>query len=317
MQILNFSCKNQILTTECPGRLVVAESRKHVYAQFELDSEWDGLNVTAIFAHDFGPKPYAVQLTAEPVEIPPEVLVEGRLRVSLEGLGNGGEKRLPTAYMTKPIVVHRAGALVGLTPEEATPELWEQVLALMGGLSNLDTDDKSSLVAAINEVLARVGTGGGGVSKEELTAAVNAALKQAKETGEFDGAPGPQGPQGEKGDTGATGPQGPQGEKGDTGATGPQGPQGEKGDTGSTGPQGPKGEKGDTGATGPQGPKGDTGPAGSDATVTTDSIKSALGYTPADAEALSSLSAEIGDIGAALDGIIALQNSYINGGASA
>lgn len=125
-----------------------------------------------------------------------------------------------------------------------------------------------------------------------------------------DGAPGIQGPAGPKGDTGPEGPQGKQGpqgiagpagpkgdpgekgKKGDTGATGEVGPQGPKGDTGPAGPQGekgdtgpagptgatgPKGEKGATGATGPQGPKGDPG---SDATVTADSIKTALGYTP-------------------------------------
>lgn len=168
MQILNFSCKNQILTAECPGRLVVAESRKHVYAQFELDSEWNGLSVTAIFTNDFGSKSYARPLTTGPVEIPPEALVEGRLRVSLEGLGKGGEYRLPTAYMDKPLAVHRAGALIGLTVEEATPELWEQVLAIIGPLSDLDTFDKSSLVAAINEVYRTGGggTGGGGLPFE-------------------------------------------------------------------------------------------------------------------------------------------------------
>ena len=164
MQILNFSCKNQILTAECPGRLVVAESRKHVYAQFELDSEWNGLSVTAIFTNDFGSKSYARPLTTEPVEIPPEALVEGRLRVSLEGLGSGGEKRLPTAYMGKPLIVHRAGALIGLQPEEATPELWEQILTIIGPLSDLETLDKSSIVAAVNEVYRTGGggTGGGG-----------------------------------------------------------------------------------------------------------------------------------------------------------
>lgn len=80
--------------------------------------------------------------------------------------------------------------------------------------------------------------GGGGVTPEELQAAVEAALEEAKASGDFDG---PQGP------VGATGPQGPAGE---TGATGPQGPVGE------TGPQGPAGE---TGATGPQGPAGADG----------------------------------------------------------
>ena len=62
----------------------------------------------------------------------------------------------------------------------------------------------------------------GAISQDDLQAATNEALAQAKASGEFDG---PQGPAGPKGDTGDTGPAGP---KGDTGATGP------KGDTGAT-----------------------------------------------------------------------------------
>ena len=91
---------------------------------------------------------------------------------------------------------------------------------------------------------------------DSITPSVEAALIDAKESGDFTG---PQGPKGDKGDTGNAGPQGP---KGDTGDTGPQGPQGAKGDTGETGAQGPKGDTGDTGPTGPQGPKGDTGDPG-------------------------------------------------------
>ncbi len=100
------------------------------------------------------------------------------------------------------------------------------------------------------------------------------------------GPQGPQGIQGERGFTGDTGPQGPQGIKGDTGSTGPAGatgPQGPKGDTGATGPQGPKGDTGDQGPAGPQGPQGIQGPAGaagSDASVTSANITTALGYTP-------------------------------------
>lgn len=137
------------------------------------------------------------------------------------------------------------------------------------------------------------------IQKEQLLEAVNTALAQAKESGEFDGE---QGPQGEQGPVGPIGPQGPQGEKGDKGdtftysdftpeqleaLTGPQGPkgdtgdtgpQGPKGDTGNTGPQGPEGSrgpqgiqgpKGETGATGPQGPAGAKGPAGKDGTSVT------------------------------------------------
>ena len=62
--------------------------------------------------------------------------------------------------------------------------------------------------------------------KEELPEAINSALSQAKESGEFDGPQGEQGPKGDKGDTGPQGEQGPKGDKGDTG------PQGDKGDTG-------------------------------------------------------------------------------------
>jgi len=124
--------------------------------------------------------------------------------------------------------------------------------------------------------------------------AVEAALEEAKASGEFNGPqgvqgpkgdPGEPGPQGEKGEKGDVGPQGPQGPEGKTGATGPQGPkgdigatgsQGPKGDTGETGPRGPKGDagadglrgpKGDTGETGPQGPRGDKGEKGDTGSV--------------------------------------------------
>ncbi len=68
------------------------------------------------------------------------------------------------------------------------------------------------------------------LDKTSLPMAINAALAQAKASGEFDGA------KGEKGDKGETGPAGPQGE------TGPAGPQGD------TGPAGPKGADGKDGA---------------------------------------------------------------------
>ncbi len=64
------------------------------------------------------------------------------------------------------------------------------------------------------------------LTSNDLQSATNAALAQAKASGEFDGDsgekgdPGPQGIQGPQGETGATGPQGP---KGETGATGPAG----------------------------------------------------------------------------------------------
>lgn len=76
---------------------------------------------------------------------------------------------------------------------------------------------------------------------------VEAALQEAKESGEFDGPQGPQGEQGIPGPQGEQGIQGEQGPKGETGATGPKGEQGAQGPQGEQGKQGPPGEEGEPG----------------------------------------------------------------------
>lgn len=157
-------------------------------------------------------------------------------------------------------------------------------------------------IAALNEGVTTVE----GIA-EAIPQTIDAALQEAKDSGEFDGPQGPQGEtgpqgpqgiQGPKGDTGATGPQGPQGlqgERGETGATGAQGPAGAKGDTGATGPQGPKG---DTGATGATGPHGETGPAGSPGVSPTISVTDITGghrVTITDADGAHSFDVMNGD----------------------
>lgn len=83
------------------------------------------------------------------------------------------------------------------------------------------------------------------------------------------------------------------------GKDGAKGDPGAKGDKGDPGEKGEKGDRGETGATGDKGDKGDKGDPGvpgtpgSDATVTTDNIAAALGYTPADEKTVSELSKEI------------------------
>lgn len=65
----------------------------------------------------------------------------------------------------------------------------------------------------------------GAISQDDLQAATNEALAQAKASGDFDGQQGPAGPQGEKGETGP---------KGDTGPAGPAGADGKDGANGHT-----------------------------------------------------------------------------------
>ena len=86
-----------------------------------------------------------------------------------------------------------------------------------------------------------------GAALTAIPETIDAALEEAKESGEFDGPAGPQGPKGDKGDTGSVGPAGPKGDTGSTGPAGPKGDTGAKGETGATGAQGPKGDKGDPG----------------------------------------------------------------------
>ncbi len=67
------------------------------------------------------------------------------------------------------------------------------------------------------------------VSDAELPQAIETALSQAKESGEFDGPQGPAGPEGPQGTQGPQGQQGPKGDPGEKGEPGPQGPKGEDG----------------------------------------------------------------------------------------
>ena len=82
-----------------------------------------------------------------------------------------------------------------------------------------------------------------------IKTAVENALEEAKNSGEFKG---DKGDKGDKGETGATGAQGEQGIQGIPGE------KGEKGDTGAPGKDGVKGDKGDKGDTGTNGKDGYT-----------------------------------------------------------
>lgn len=159
---LNYNIENQILTpVTCPGRIIVEKSRNFVYLGLTFDAEWDGLAVTVLFENDANPGCLVQVLwRGEPLAIPQEVLVTGQLRFGCVGVSEGGERRLTTRRMARGIPVFRCGGVLGEPPEEETP-LMEQILSALGSLDDLETKDKSSLVAAINEVLAKAGSGGG------------------------------------------------------------------------------------------------------------------------------------------------------------
>lgn len=186
-------------------------------------------------------------------------------------------------------------------PSEPAKTWFTEIQAEIGNLEDLETGDKSNLVAAINEVAQSGGGGTGGTSdhtklqnrdaedqhpmsaitgltnalagkqpagnylaQDDLQDATDKALAKAKASGEFDGTTGPQGPQGEQGPKGDPGEAGPQGIQGETGPQGERGEQGPKGDTGLQGPKGETGPQGIQGLKGDPGEKGDPGAAGQD-----------------------------------------------------
>lgn len=165
MQLLHFTVSEQTIYAKVPDRIIIEESRQFIFAEFALDEEWAALTVYALFENDrrWGP-PVKVLLTGGTIAVPPEVLVSGRLRVGLVGLGDGGAVRLTTKRMSTAIPVYQCGGTGGEDAEEMTPELWEQAIASIGPLGALETEDKSNLVAAINEARQIGGGGSGGTS---------------------------------------------------------------------------------------------------------------------------------------------------------
>ena len=201
-----------------------------------------------------------IALTDNTCTVPWEILRAGKY-IHIGVYGVNGDKRYPTIYTANGLRVFE-GALPANPSQPPSPTEYEQLLSMIGDTAALKTTDKSSLVAAINEIY-QAGGGGKSVTDAQVNEDGDLIITLSDGTtinaGHVVGADGAQGPEGPQGPPGAEGEQGPAGPKGDTGEQGPQGP---KGDTGAQGLQGPKGDQGEQGTQGPQGPKGDTGDTG-------------------------------------------------------
>lgn len=210
-------------------------------AAFEFDAAWDGYAKTAVFTDDMG-RSAEIALTDNTCTVPWEILRAGRyIHIGIYGVN--GDKRYPTIYTANGLRVFE-GALPANPSQPPSPTEYEQLLSMIGDTAALKTTDKSSLVAAINEIY-QAGGGGKSVTDAQVNGDGDLIITLSDGTtinaGHVVGADGAQGPEGPQGPPGAEGEQGPAGPKGDTGEQGPQGP---KGDTGDTGPQGPAGADG-------------------------------------------------------------------------
>lgn len=123
----------------------------------EFSADWEGLSRVAVFASSTTQISIALDSTNQ-CFIPWECLVTPNLNLRIGVYGMQGTTIvLPTIWASLGVI--RPGVTTGAEPSPPTPDAYQKVLAEIGNLEDLTTADKSSLVAAINEVHE---TGGGG-----------------------------------------------------------------------------------------------------------------------------------------------------------
>lgn len=148
IKTLSYAVTGQrIETTETA--MLVAGTVNIYTARFAFDEAWDGLQRTAVFAVDGITREQLLEDDA--CTVPWEVLVAGnRLRVGVYGTKADGT-RLPTIWTERRLYIN-PGAGPTQEASDPSPTLVEQLLGRIGDPANLKTEDKSSLVAAINEI---------------------------------------------------------------------------------------------------------------------------------------------------------------------
>lgn len=147
----------QSIDLTVPARLVAGTVGEYT-ARFAFDADWDGYQRTAVFSCNTVEREQL--LTDDACIVPWEVLIaNGYLHVGVYGAK--GDSRLPTVWTARRLFVN-PGAGPTQEASEPSPTLVEQLLAKIGNMDSLKTEDKSSLVAAINEVKETGGGGSGG-----------------------------------------------------------------------------------------------------------------------------------------------------------
>lgn len=131
---------------------------------FTFDDSWGGLVATAVFSGSGVTKSVPLLGATETV-VPWEVMAEPHtiLRIGTEGRLTDGTLVIPTTWATVGTIIPGANATDDLaTPPTPTP--FDRIISLIGNLDDLTTEAHESLVAAINEAMAK----GGEVDQEAV-----------------------------------------------------------------------------------------------------------------------------------------------------
>lgn len=140
---------------------------------FTFDELWDNLSRVAVFR--CGSEIRDVIGAQEAVKIPPEVLLpDGELFIGIEGRDKDGSMVIPTVWV-RAAYVYPGANVSGDTSTNPELPVWAQIMDMLGNLPELMTQDKSSLVAAVNEALR---SGGGNVDPDIIAQVVETYLDE-------------------------------------------------------------------------------------------------------------------------------------------
>lgn len=135
----------------CP---IVSGTVEEYNVEFEFSPYWDGYVKTAVIDVICG-DPISDQLI---LDNSCTFSLGNAKKIRFGVYGVKGNRRLPTVY-TREILV-REGARSSEGGQVINPTQYDQLVGLIGDTEKLETEDKSSLVAAINEVRRTGGSGG-------------------------------------------------------------------------------------------------------------------------------------------------------------
>lgn len=152
---------NMASTTRCE---LLTKGQIGAQVQFVFNDHWSDMKKTAVFKR-CGKTIDVVdsEWNGDIVTVPSEMTEEAGLQVyvGVYGVSEDGKRITPTLYA--PLGTVALGAEPDGDPStDPTLPVWAQLQAQIGDLSNLTTEDKTSLVAAINEAAKSGGGSGGG-----------------------------------------------------------------------------------------------------------------------------------------------------------
>ena len=144
--------------TGVEGKMTVSETLTSGMVGKEIsvitDSSWNGLQKFAVFRAGNVCKTAA--LSSQTIQIPKEILLKPfcKLFVGLYGTNAAGNLVIPTIMAEGPYIRYGADPMEDTTAEELP--VWKNLQDQIGDLEDLDTLQKDSLVAAVNELAAKI-----------------------------------------------------------------------------------------------------------------------------------------------------------------